>query len=210
MTERKSFFNFEQVAIRSNNVKEHATTLGRKFGAAPWIFDTVDAVHLFAAARENLGGSFQVDLAFNYTLLPDKELELIALRSGRTVQLWDSDPGCAMCTERYPAPEDISGPIGPQVMSHLGYHLEDVEGVEAQEAQLLAMLQWWIGQGYPVVQLSQTVIHTGTKRRYRYAFADTRPVLGVWTKIIQRMNQVADEASIARGREAFKWLADQF
>jgi hypothetical protein len=200
----KAFMSYEQVAIRSNNAKEHATMLGRKFGAAPWIFDTVDAVHLFAAQQFNLGGSFQVDLAFNYTLLPEKELELIELRSGRTVQLVEHDGND-------PYPVGVIGMLmGPQIVSHLGYHLEDVEGIEAQESQLLACLQSWIGKGFPVVQLSQTVIHTGTKRRYRYAFADTRSFLGVWTKIIQRMNQMPDEASIARGREAFAWLADQF
>jgi hypothetical protein len=188
---------YEQVAFRTNMLREHSMELQRKCGAAPWVFDLVDAVHLFALPH--LGDSFQVELAFNYTLLTDAELELIQLRHGLTVQLpLQADAGFA------------DGPIlNPQVLSHLGYHLPDVEGEAEQDQQMVAELQEWIRAGCPVHQISQTVVHKGTKRRYRYAFADTRKLVGVYTKVIQRLSFVSDEHSIARGREAFRWLADQ-
>lgn len=188
---------YEQVAFRSNNLRGHASDLTKRCGAAPWIFDLVDAVHLFALPH--LGDSFQVELAFNYTLIPSTELELIQLRLGQTVQLpLQADAGYAPPTV-----------MNPQGLSHLGYHLKDVEGIEEQEAQLLAEMQSWIRNSCPIVQLSQTVVHSGTKRRYRYAFADTRHLVGTYTKIIQRLSFVSNEVSIARGREAFKWLHDQ-
>lgn len=189
---------YEQVAFRSNNLRAHASELTKRCGAAPWIFDLVDAVHLFVA-EPRLGDSFQVELAFNYTLLPNTELELIQLRLGQTIQLpLTVDAGYAEPTL-----------MGPQILSHLGYHLPDIEGVEEQEAQMLADMQSWIRNGYRVVQLSQTMVHSGTKRRYRYAFVDTRPIVGTYTKVIQRLSFPSNDISLTRGREAFKWLSDQ-
>ena len=189
---------YEQVAFRSNSIREHAMELQRKCGAVPWVFDLVDAVHLFALPR--LGDSFQVELAFNYTLLTDAELELIELRNGQTIQLPEEGAFSGQPDERL---------MGPQTLSHLGYHLPDVEGEAEQDSQMVTELQLWIQRGCPVHQLSQTVVHKGTKKRYRYAFADTRHLVGTYTKIIQRLSFLSDEHSIARGREAFRWLHDQ-
>ena len=189
---------YEQVAFRSNNLRAHASELTKRCGAAPWIYDLVDAVHLFAA-EPRLGDSFQVELAFNYTLLPNTELELIQLRLGQTIQLpLQVDAGFAEPTI-----------MNTQGLSHLGYHLPDVEGVEEQETQMRADMQSWIRNGCRVVQLSQTVVHSGTKRRYRYAFVDTRALVGTYTKVIQRLSFPSNDLSLTRGREAFTWLADQ-
>lgn len=190
---------YEQVAFRSHNLRQHASDLTKRCGAAPWIFDLVDAVHLFAADPA-VGHEFQVELAFNYTLIPNSELELIQLRQGRTVQLEDLG-------DREPL--EGGRVMGPQTLSHLGYHLADIEGEDEQVAQMIAEMQLWIRNGYPVVQLSQTVVHSGTKRRYRYAFVDSRAIVGTYTKIIQRLSFPSDSDTIANGRTAFKWLHDQ-
>ena len=189
---------YEQIAFRTNDIRAHASELQKRCAAAPWIYDLVDAVHLFAA-EPRLGDSFQVELAFNYTLFPDKELELIQLKDGMTVQLpLQVDAGFAEPTL-----------MNTQVLSHFGYHLPDLDGEATQDQQMVTELQEWIRQGYKVRQLSQTVVHKGTRKRYRYAFADTRRLIGAWTKIIQRLSFPSNEESIARGREAFTWLNDQ-
>lgn len=187
--------HYEQVAFRTHQIRQHCSELTKRCGAAPWIHDLVDAVHIFVADPA-LGDSFQVELAFNYTLLPNIELELIQLRQGATVQLNGQE-------------EEAVKIMGPQTLSHLGYHLLDMEGEEEQEAQLRDEMQAWIRSGSPIVQLSQTLVHSGTRRRYRYAFADTREHLGTYTKIIQRLSFASNDVSLARGKEAFKWLADQ-
>lgn len=190
---------YEQVAFRSHNLRQHASDLTKRCGASPWIFDLVDAVHLFVADPA-LGDAFQVELAFNYTLLPNTELELIQLREGFTVQLED-------LKDREPL--EGGQLMGPQSLSHLGYHLADIEDEDEQVAQLVQEMQGWIRNGYPCVQLSQTVVHSGTKRRYRYAFMDTRAIIGTYTKVIQRLSFASNDVSVNNGREAFKWLADQ-
>jgi len=186
---------FEQVAFRSQNIRQHTAELTKRCGAAPWIHDSVNAVHLFVMDPA-LGETFQVELAFNYTLLPNTELELIQLRDGRTVQLDTAE-------------EEATKLMGAQTLSHLGYHLPDMEEEEAQEAQMREEMQAFIRNSCPIVQLSQTIAHSGTKRRYRYAFADTRVLLGTYSKIIQRLSFPSTEDSLARGREVFKWLHDQ-
>jgi hypothetical protein len=38
---------------------------------------------------------------------------------------------------------------------------------------------------------------------------DTRPIVGTYTKVIQRLSFPSNDISLTRGREAFKWLSDQ-
>lgn len=154
------FRPIEQIAVHVPDVDDHIGKIGNNLD---WVRDRVDAVHVYAPFNV-LGESFQVELAFNYDLIPGKELELIQLRNGMSIQLYANTQ-----------------------LSHFGYHLPDPEHLQEADERMLAELQQWQDAGAGVAQVSQTLLHAGTKMRYRYAFVDTRPSLGGWLKIIQRM-----------------------
>lgn len=161
---------FEQIALTTLDIDariRHLGTLHTFDGKPPkhseWVHDCVQATHIYVHPdymRGQIGGEFSVRLAFNYDLIPGKELELIQLISGKTVQLV---PG-----------------LMHDGLSHLGYHIPD-------SAWLFAELDWWAALGYPCAQVSVTTQHTGTAKRYLYAFVDTRAHLGAYTKVISRM-----------------------
>lgn len=196
------FHTFEQIAIRVLDIEQAVSQLRSRTGYGDWVRDLVDAVHLFAHKGYDLGESFQVELAFNYDLVEGQELELIELRMGKTIQL---DPA-----PTFPPELGLDLPaLSLRPLSHLGYHVDDDSDITAAELRLTSAMRYWVDRQCPIIQLSQTMLHTGTKKRYRYAFADARALLGNWVKIIQRMPGPSNEASLIRGREAFAWLNDQ-
>jgi len=132
-----------------------------------WIRDQVTAVHVFLHSfyprnGAKIGDAFKVNLAFNYQIIPSRELELIQLVEGHSIQLWNGVPN--------------------EGLSHFGYHIRD-------GYSLMKEIEFWKAEGFVCAQVSLTVEHTGTARRYLYAFIDTRGQIGTWTKIIARLNQ---------------------
>ena len=163
---------YEQIALRTFDIDNRLHNLRTVYpfnnrSLAPtskWVRDTVHAVHVYTNPHylsAAIGSAFSVHLAFNYDLIPGKELELIQLIDGQTVQLPEDD-------------DDREG------LAHLGYHIPDHE-------LLVHELHWWIQQRHTVAQVSVTTDHTGTSQRYMYAFIDTRVRIGVWTKVISRI-----------------------
>ena len=164
----------EQIAIKTQDIQTRIADIGPiyPFNGSPniedhpahatdWVVDEVTAVHVFlhpGYLAAVLGDKFSVRLAFNYDIIPGRELELIQLLDGHSVQL---DP-----------------PF--QGLSHLGYHIVD-------DRSLFGELMWWEGRGYLCTQISATVSHTGTPKRYVYAFIDTRAQIGFYTKVISRV-----------------------
>lgn len=177
------FRQVEQIAINVHDIDQHIAAIAPKHDLN-WVRDRVDAVHVYAAFQ-TLGESFQVELAFNYDLIPGKELELIQLRNGMTVQL-----------------------IANGQLSHFGYHLPDPATLVDADQRMVNELRLWQEAGAKICQVSQTLLHAGTKMRYRYAFADTRASVGAWTKIIQRMPNAVkwDENMIRHMRGVFTCL----
>lgn len=175
-----------RVASRDDGINRYA-----QVGLATWVADDVHAIHLFADPQLELGEDFQVKLAFNYDLFDGgakMEYELIELVQGRTVQL----------------PQDQS-----HGLSHYGYHTENQDASMDKPDSLSQDLSRWIQAGFRVVQVSQTILHANTKRRYRYAFVDTRQLHGAYLKVIQRMSMPSDERTVKIGKDQFRWLADQ-
>jgi hypothetical protein len=165
----------EQIALKVVDRDRAITAIGDVLpitGAGEpmkWIRDRVSAVHVYLNSnytKEAVGSGFSVALAFNYELMPLKELELIQLLTGFTVQL--------------PSDENFNGGL-----SHLGYHIKDGDS-------LFNELLWWNAGGYRVAQVSVTTDHTGTTKRYMYAFVDTRAEVGVFTKVIARIQHPRD------------------
>lgn len=129
-----------------------------------WIHDTVHAVHVFGNHLAiEVGKSFTVQLAFNYQIIPGRELELIHLVEGSTAQFYNHG--------------------GRDGLSHLGYHIPN-------NGSLKDEIVWWNRLGYKCAQVSMTTDHQGTPQRYLYAFIDTRTQIGAWTKVIYRVSGV--------------------
>lgn len=161
----------EQIAIKTRDITQRIKTLESIYPfhdpsiaeSTKWVLDKVHAVHIYLHPeyiRQPVGSGFEVQLAFNYDIIPGRELELIQLLTGETVQLMEGEPG--------------------EGLSHLGYHIRDTD-------RLLKELNWWNTLGHIVTQVSITTDHTGTSKRYMYAFIDTRKQIGAYTKVISRM-----------------------
>lgn len=192
----------EQVAMRTDNIEEqikHLALMGHQPEA--WIRDTVEALHIFKSADldAQLGDSFKVHLAFNYEFItgtsatPDEhrgvEFELIQLVAGRTAQLLENISPCSR-------------------MSHFGYHVANQN--ESNKDALLEELLMLQQMGTRVIQVSQTITHANTNRRYRYAFVNGNLTGGVPVKVIQRLlphaKKTTTHDSIEQGRKLFECL----
>jgi hypothetical protein len=176
-------FSFSQIAARTKDINGSVNRMTAQ-GHTAWIRDEVHAVHLYGHPAFRLGEEFQVKLAFNYELFPTMEFELIELVGGKTVQL-----------------------IQESTISHFGYHTKDQqpEGLDT----LVEELKRLENAGLDILQVSETVKHAGTSRRYRYAFVFF-PDVGAPVKIIQRMDALlkAPDDTVAAGKEMFKaWLS---
>jgi len=164
----------EQIAIKTRDIAKRIKDVGLMYPfnghmtqnaeETKWILDRVNAVNIYLHpnySKAAVGSQFAVQLAFNYDIIPNRELELIQLLNGETVQLMQGEPG--------------------EGLSHLGYHIPDTD-------RLIQELEWWNVLGYIVAQVSVTTDHTGTSKRYMYAFIDTRSQIGAFTKVIARMS----------------------
>lgn len=174
-------FAFDQIATRTNDIDQSINALGN-LGHTNWVRDEVEAFHIYAHPAFDLGEVFKVRLAFNYEVFEGKEFELIQPVHGKTVQL-----GAPM--------KDMTS------ISHFGYHVQDpvVGGPDTLAAEINRLC----GMGIEIVQVSQTVNHSGTKKRYRYAFG-FMPAVGAPVKIIQRL---LPGVTVEEGRQAFRWLS---
>ena len=189
---------YEQVALKCNNIDKQIAHWA-EMGQEEWVRDTVDAVHIFldpmVQKEMELNGpaeSFQVRLAFNYHILEGLEFELLEHVTGQT---WQLGP-------------HLKGPI-----SHFGYHVPDPEEGQLNTGadSLLQELIRLSGRGMKVKQISQTVVHSNTPRRYRYAFVSGNKTGGVPVKVIQRITKDASkrfdaEKMLKAGREMFACL----
>jgi hypothetical protein len=179
--------NIGQIALRTSDINK---TVRRyvSSGVHEWIRDTVDAMHIYLhpSIKELMGSSFRVHLAFNYDVMAPLEFELLELIVGQSYQL--NTPG---------------------QLSHFGYHCNDQIKNDTLDT-LVKELQDLQEEGFTVMQVSETVFHTGTRRRYRYAYVNDR--LGCPIKIIQRLVGHASKTpvvneSIAQGKELFTCLS---
>jgi hypothetical protein len=161
---------YEQIAIRTRDVDarvremQSLTQTNSEPQVTRWILDTVSAINVYTVGVIDVGSIFTVRLAFNYGLIPGKELELIGLLSGETCQMMDIG----------------TGKLANEGLSHLGYHIPD-------GADLRDEIDQWERSGQQCMQVSRTVVHSGTRVRYEYAYIDTRSKIGAWTKIISRV-----------------------
>jgi len=168
----------EQIAIKTRDIEARIKSIGWlfPFNGHPvtdhmskikhpiiWVHDQVNAVHVYSNPDYTLpavGSGFEVRLAFNYDLIEGSELELIQLISGHTVQ--------------FDTKHEHEG------LSHFGYHIRDGDRLRAE-------IEWWNTFKFSCAQVSATTSHTGTEKRYLYAFIDTRQQIGTYTKIISRV-----------------------
>lgn len=67
--------------------------------------------------------------------------------------------------------------LEPPCISHFGMHVEDLE----------KMVEYFKSLGFEEMQTVETKEHTGTSRRYKYTFMDTRNLLGYPLKLIKRV-----------------------
>jgi hypothetical protein len=166
---------FEQIALKTRDITQRIKDVGpiypfnghmtRNAEPTKWVLDRVHAVNIYLHPDYScaaVGTGFEVQLAFNYDLIPGRELELIQLLSGETVQLRGDE-------------SDNEG------LSHLGYHIPDADDLRRE-------CEWWSVLKRTVVQVSVTTDHSGTSKRYMYAFIDTREQIGAYTKVISRVS----------------------
>jgi hypothetical protein len=175
--------DFEQIAIKVGDSESWSKMLGR-LGPTNWVHDKVTAINLYRSwiDEESVISAFQVGLAFNYSIIPGKEFELISLHQGRSCQF-----------DR----RELS-----RGLSHFGYHVAD----ESENPKGLdEAIEFWAERGHPCLQVAQTIEHTGTDARYRYAFVDTNSVFGAPVKIIQRLDAEPPE-NVLECLHSFDWV----
>lgn len=150
-----AWFPIEQIAFVG---RPEMLTMLKFLGAHEWHHDTVTT-----RARVFDSGIFEQEalLAFNYQLIPGKELEVIRYTRGENFL-------------------SESGTLGG--LSHLGLHVDDMD-------KSTQMLRDQLGE-VRIIQEAVTVRHTNPNikdtRRYRYRIFDTRNTLGFFLKFIQR------------------------
>lgn len=166
-------FPVEQIALKVPDV-EKAKEVFRAIGVGEWAEDRVEA-WIREPAGENIPRSNTARLAFNYQLIPGKELELIEYEKG-----WN------WLAER----EDSGIPFG---LSHLGLHVPEDTDLDAIKRSLFDRF------GFEVAQEVKTMSHTNPAirdtRRYRYVIFDSHNVLGFDLKLIQRIH-LSDGANL--------------
>lgn len=151
--------NIEQVAIAVGDIEErlrYYEAMGHEF-----VRDEVVA-HGEVYGQKMVGGNIAY-LAFNYTIIPGKELELI--------EYMDGDNWLAH-----------SGRAHRPSMSHMGMHVESIaDWVEENDPP------WGIAQEVRTVShTNPAVVEAG--RRYHYLIWDSRDDLGFDLKLIERLS----------------------
>lgn len=175
---------FDQVAMRSADINADIDMFKAQ-GHHDWVQDVVEAEHILVHPKykDRLGERFHVQLAFNYSLVPGTEFELIELIDGMSVQLLTDDR-----------------------ISHFGFHTARDQRDDGTVDSLLEELQRMKSFGCEVLQISQTVSHLNTHKRYRYAFINGGMAGDVPVKIIQRIIPIKNSKiakSLQEGRELF-------
>lgn len=162
-------FAIEQIALAAEDI-DKAITDYQRAGHGEWSLDLVtmktkmydlDGIR----SSETIEGITVAHLAFNYTLIPGKEFELISFQAG---QNFHQDRG-----------------IQSGAMSHMGMHIPDDMSLDGfwrglpQAAKGRTLMEAW------------TISHTGKPaengKRYRYLILDTQRTLGFYLKLIQRI-----------------------
>lgn len=175
---RDEMLAIEQIAYPVANIE-----IAKKFWSegkenVSWSNDRVVSTILFSVIKDAIRSEFCVDLAFNYSIIPGREFELLQVISGTVIQKMYSNV----------------------VLGHVGYHIKDND--------LFAMhkeIKQWNVLGFPTLQVSITKSHTGvTGRRYLYALVDTINTFGCLAKIIQRFPET--EMDVDVGVEQFAYL----
>lgn len=178
--------NFEHMGLNTADLARHMAML-RALGVEDWSTDTVTSEHLFQDPRIIVATGYIERMAFNYDLMDGKEVHFVHHEEGESVHFLHAPPA---------APDQL---VPRTALLYLGYRV-----VTLQDA-----LRHWALAGQKILQVSQTVHHSGTVHRYRHAFVDTRELFGCYVKIAQRLTEKSDAASLARGREEYTWLEAQ-
>jgi hypothetical protein len=186
----------EQIAFKAPDIGSQINSFARLgIKKESWIRDTVTAVNLYTSWYAGDGiSAFEVELAFSYEILADShlEFELIQLIKGKTCQfLLDKSP-----------------PSFDPELAHVGFHVEDYD---KEPESLSTELKRWRRKDAKVLQVAQTILHTGTSKRYRYAFVDACPYFGVPLKIIQRyktgeLGLPLEDYLFGETAKEFEWL----
>jgi hypothetical protein len=146
----------EQIAFHVADVRTTVEAY-RELGFDSWVFDTVEASGIIRGRD----GSNVAELAFNYDIIPGKELELICYKKGPN---WLADHKAFN-------------------LSHMGMHC-DADQMFKIRKELDGM------RAYPIQEV-WTTAHTNpairTSRRYHYLIFDSRKLLGFDLKLIRRI-----------------------
>jgi len=153
-------FKIDQIAILVESVEEFSNKISDVFSAKDeWVRDDVRSDAWLYDKGHKSGSS-----VFDYSLAFNYDL----LDGGLEFELIEKNRGLSFHDH-----------LRPPCISHFGTHVED----------LGKAIKYFDGLGYDVVQINRTKDHTGTNRKYAYAFVDTRPLLGYYLKIIRRKEE---------------------
>lgn len=153
-------YPIDQIALFVDDVDKKIEELEKVFGESPWVVDTVHS-HIIIYDRY---GKEKVVCENVVNLRFNYEL----MKTGIEFEL-------ISMAEGFSYHQHISQPC----ISHFGAHVDDF--IEARN--------YFNALGYRNVQYARTMDHTGTNRRYQYIFVDTRPLLGYYLKLINRIEE---------------------
>lgn len=150
----------EQIAMPVENLRDTQRLFGTSY--KDWTEDVVKNRILWSKHRQMIDTEFELHLAFNYTLVPGIEFELLKILGGKPYQ------------STFP-----QGRIG-----HIGFHTRP-------EMSLIAEIESQRQLNAHPVQVSVTTVHLSPKvtGRYMYALLDTVSTIGCLTKIIHRLKE---------------------
>lgn len=158
----------DQLAFLARNDEDEAAIKKQfRLTDAAWVEDEVLAEGYVRGARmtgEPRGTKTQntAKLLFNYDL--GIELEILRYKTGANYADAGAVQACQLC--------------------HIGFHVE-------KGKELPTLLKDWAFAS-PIIQQVETVTHSNSflislGRRYRYTIYDTKPLLGVYLKVIERL-----------------------
>ncbi len=151
----------DQLAFISRSTEDTAVIKSNfRLQDADWVEDYVEARGYVRGAERNATNTAR--LLFNYDL--GVELEILQYTDGPNYPDVGKVPSCSLC--------------------HIGFHVE-------KGKKIPGALQNWVF-AYPMIQQVETQKHTNqflldTGRRYKYTIYDTRDFLGVYLKVIERI-----------------------
>lgn len=160
----------DQLAFLARNDQDEAAIKKQlRLTDANWVEDHVTAEGYVRGARSpgtprDVKSRNIAKLLFNYDL--GLEVEILRYTNGANYADAGRLPSCHLC--------------------HVGCHVE-------KGKELTGLLADWTFAS-PIIQQVETISHTNeflvsTGRRYRYTIYDTREMLGVYFKVIERLEQ---------------------